>query len=289
MHPEEFRKDVVEFYKTHSESKTVEFFGVSKYSLHKWCKKYGYKKRLAQKIKDDLKFEILEYADMHGTKSGRFSALNRAEFKGMQRYSKEFKRDLLEFYKTHTAKETAEMFGIDGIAVKNIMARQGFKKLRKFTDEQKLEILEYAEACGVSSAVLNFPGVVAMEIYRWRYNWESSGNFHEYQRVKFKCSARSDELRRDAVEYSQTHSYRETCEYFGIASESLSVWRAKAGVGKKMLWPNELKFEILEYADKHGAKAAAEKYTVSINNIYIWRQNFKRRSEFSFSPAREDG
>ena len=64
VYSNEFRAQVVEFYKTHTVADTVREFNVGKSTLANWCIELGFSKGCSN-FKDDFKHEVCQYYDNH--------------------------------------------------------------------------------------------------------------------------------------------------------------------------------------------------------------------------------
>tara|TARA_Y100000114_G_C11601436_1_gene250641 strand:- start:141 stop:623 length:483 start_codon:yes stop_codon:yes gene_type:complete len=64
VYSNEFRAQVVEFYKTHTVADTMREFNVGKSTITNWCTGLGFRKGYS-KFKDDFKHEACQYYDNH--------------------------------------------------------------------------------------------------------------------------------------------------------------------------------------------------------------------------------
>ena len=64
VYSNEFKAQVIEFYKTHTLNETTKEFGVSHFSITDWCKKLGFAKG-HDRSGSDFKHEVCQYYENH--------------------------------------------------------------------------------------------------------------------------------------------------------------------------------------------------------------------------------
>lgn len=168
-------------------------FDMQSSNIIRWNKKYKiYQTQEMRTFTDDQKIEILQYAQKHGltnamrqynvdiatmmvwnrtrkiyTKTGR---KKNAEYKQMTPETTiEFKIMVLTYVKDHGASDASRKFNIPHSTLRLWNEQLHIYKprtLRKFTDAQKAEIVQYADMYGVTRAEKEF-NVRSNQIYDW--------------------------------------------------------------------------------------------------------------------------
>lgn len=86
----------------------------------------------------------------------------------MGKYSNEFKSQVVEYYKTHTAKETAQKFSLPVNTIQSLGRNMGFAKGNdKYPVDFKHEACQFYETHTGSETIAKF-GVTAAALCQWR-------------------------------------------------------------------------------------------------------------------------
>ena len=86
----------------------------------------------------------------------------------MGKYSKEFKAQVVEYYKTHTAKETAQKFSVPVNTIQSLGRNMGFAKGNdKYPVDFKHEVCQFYETHTGSETIAKFSVTVAA-LCQWR-------------------------------------------------------------------------------------------------------------------------
>jgi transposase-like protein len=95
-------------------------------------------------------------------------------------YSNEFKQSVVEFFKSHTTKETANEFSIPEKTVSNLVYRSGYKKgCAKHSISFKHEVCQFYDNNTGSETSAKF-GVSPKTLATWRRELGYRNKFHGY-------------------------------------------------------------------------------------------------------------
>ncbi|AGT13666.1 hypothetical protein TROLL_96 [Bacillus phage Troll] len=129
-------KEIVEYYKTHTEEETANRFNVCGSTVRKAASRCGFTKHI--KADKDLSKEILDYSKIHTLQetADKFNLEKRqAEYIVYKQKPKSYKlydeKEVIDFYLQHNMKETEAKFSISNATVKRIMKRNDIKKTRR--------------------------------------------------------------------------------------------------------------------------------------------------------------
>ena len=147
----------------------------------------------------------------------------------------------------------------------------------KYTEEQKIEMLQYAKVHGVVAAALHYD-VDRRALAYWN---------KKLKIYKPKVASYDDATRRMVVEYAAAHGVRAATKQFKVSTEIIRIWNRELQVyGRKTnSFTEPQKLEILEYARDFGVFAAADKYAVHFSTICRWNKKYHVYDpQISFSP-----
>ena len=195
------------------------------------------------------------------------------------KWTEEKAREFIEYYSSHTAKETADKYQMPIGSVTSIYSRLTKKynipvenKSIKWVEEKARELIEYYTNHTVEETSIKFqiaPQSVSSLIRHLSKRYHIS--------VENKSIKWTEEKARELIEYYTNHTVEETAEkyqttphYIGtmvsILSKKYNIPFVKKKAGRKIKWTEEKAKELIEYYSSHTAKETADKYQLAFNS-----------------------
>ena len=235
----EFKETVLKFYQKAGPKAASEAFGVEKSLILSWRRQAGADKFCGPKAPKS--FESV------GPSVKR------------KQYTKQFKTEVLEFFKVNGEKATASKFQINS----NLIYDWRKKEVQGTLRDSNRSLSERKEVKEEKTDPLLL---------------EKVERFKKY----------SDEQKREVLTYYGDHGKEETISKYGITRHRLSNWIKKSKEDSadkspkkgRMLSREEREFRmvVLNHAKSEGIKAASVKYNVTIPKIWDWRSRAKKRN-----------
>lgn len=141
----------------------------------------------------------------------------------------------------------------------------------RFTEQQKIEILEYARDCGnVTKAARHF-NVCTLSIRNW------NKKFNILSPVRKTPKKYSTRQKRKVLQEACEFGRKLVAKKYDISLATLYLWNKKLKVydsTPRKTYSDAEKIEICKYARKHGMNAAFRKYGVTTSYIKSWIAEF---------------
>ena len=286
----EFKEEVLEFYKKAGPKAASEVFGVDKSLLLAWRRKLG----------------VTKFNNSNNT-SGKTLGSNLGDKKSRRQYSKEFKLEVLAFFKENGEKATVSKFDINSNLLYtwskahsdgNLKASNRFLKakdedvtkeddddplkllekiepFKNYSDEEKREVLNYYCDHG-KEATLNQYGMTPHRLYNWIKKFQHE--FAEKLPAKRRKTKVEMEFIREVLEHAESFGIKAASERYGVLISTIWDWKSKtkmkAGKSpmghKKVLTEEKVKKEIVEYYLENGAFSCEKKFQVPRQTVRNW-------------------
>ena len=141
-----------------------------------------------------------------------------------------------------------------------------------YTEEKKLEILNYVKEHGLENALGKFK-ISPTSITGWNKKYNIYDSIPQY----------TEEKKLEILNYAKKHGVGNALEKFKISPTSIARWNKKHNIYDSI--PRYSKDEILKilsYAKQHGVVKAAKKFNTSRTNIARWN---KKHNIFKFQAT----
>ena len=280
----EFKLDALELYKKAGPKAAAEAFGVEKSLLLEWRRKLG-----------GQRFRSTSFPDKSSGKTLR-------DKKSRRQYSKEFKLDVLEFFKENGEKATALKFGInpnlfyawskahsdgnlkasnsflkakdEGSEKEDVDSLKLLEKIEPFknvSDDQKREVLTFYCDHG-KEATLNKYGMTPHRLYNWinKFHHEFAGKLPAKRERKTRVEM---EFRKEVLENAESFGIKAASEKYGVLIPTIWDWKSKTKMkaGKrKVITEENVKKEIVKYYLEKGAFSCEKKFQVPRQTVRNW-------------------
>ena len=274
----EFKESVLELYKKAGPKAASEVFGVEKSLLLAWRRNMG--------------------VERFSTSTAKKKWANPGVKIKKRQYSKEFKLEVLEFFKENGAKATVAKFEINSNLIykwrkahsdENLKASNSFLKekdeglkkeaddplkllekiesYQRYSDEQKLEVLDFYSSHG-KEATLSRYGITCHRLTNWKKKFQLSGK---------RASKKEMEFRREVLDHATTFGIKAASEKHGVSIPTIWDWKSKSKINagkspskKKIIIGENVKKEIVEYYLQYGASSCEKKFQVPRQTVRNW-------------------
>ena len=211
-------------------------------------------------------------------------------------WTEEKARELIEYYSSHTAKQTARKYQLTVKSVVVTVARLSKKynisntKRNEWTEEKAREFIEYytnhtaeetAEKYQISISYVHS----AVTQLSKKYNISKDRKAHA---IKW-----TEEKAKELIEYYNSHTAEETAEKYQLTVKSVIVIVDTLSkkynifkIDKRNRWTEEKARELIEYYSSHTAKQTAEKYQLTISHMRIVVTRLSKK--YNISKDRKD-
>lgn len=139
--------------------------------------------------------------------------------------------------------------------------------MKPFSDDKKIEILNYAAAHGVTAAARHY-GISSQRISQWN---------RRLKIYKPKPTEYPPETRRAVLSYAATHGATAAAKKYGVSKNIITLWNRADGAyaNKTRRFSVAEQKEILGYARDFGARAAARRFDVELTTVIRWNNKYK--------------
>jgi transposase-like protein len=192
-------------------------------------------------------------------------------------YPKEFQIAALEHVKKVGTIQAAIDFGVDPKTILRWNREHHIYKkqeMRKFTEEQKREILTYANEHSLTSAMREY-NLDIYTILKWNEKlniYKPTGHRAEATHKK-KYEVPTNEKKQEVLDFVKKHGISKAVRAFNIPSSTIQTWNKKEQVykaRKHRTFTEAQKALIIEQAKKTSVSEAAKKYNLYNHQIHNW-------------------
>lgn len=158
--------------------------------------------------------------------------------------------------------------------------------MKKYKEEFKLEVLNYAEDKGINAASIKFK-VNASTVSFWNRTLRSFNTRPRGRRPGFTPKFYSEEFKTDVLNYAKCHGVSKSSMVFKVSVSVIYEWNKlydvfavshsmkKVKSVKVDSYADEFKLKVLYYAKSHGIFAAYRMFKIKINVIKLWNEKLK--------------
>lgn len=157
------------------------------------------------------------------------------------------------------------------------------RPMREYSDQDKVQILEYADKHGLTSAMREFDVNIftmlswnrTLKIYCATGRRENATHVQKYEEV-------STEKKLEILNFVKTHGMGQAQKKYNKASSTIQTWNAELGVYRPRThrtFTPEQKDKIIQFADSTSIAEAAKQFHLYSHQIQRWIDDKKRTME----------
>ncbi len=155
------------------------------------------------------------------------------------------------------------------------------QEMRKFSEQQKVEILKYANQHGLSSAMREF-NVDIHTIRQWNQKlniYQNTGRRKNTTHEKH-LMRQSEDFKLEVLNFAKEHGVSKTMRKYNLPDSTIREWNKVYKIytpRKARSFSEAEKKLIIKYAEKHSVPDAAREYSVTGDQIRQWAQKIYQK------------